>query len=180
MSNDKQFAGQLDGEEVLLVFRRHPIVMRKGFYFVGAGVLIGALIGMFNSKDLVSTSEFFTKFFGPVGIGLLLGLIGFFYFWIGWYYSLCIVTDERFVSITQKGIFKQRTVNDINLPRILSVNYEIHGFFETVLGFGTIIIQTLVGDLVIKNVPHPAQTQAQVVKAIKESGVVLDEEVSTS
>ncbi len=180
MSNDKQFAGQLDDEEVLLVFRRHPIVMRKGFYFVAAGVLIGALIGMFNSKDLVSTSDFFVKFFSPVGFGLVLGLVGFFYFWIGWYYSLCIVTDERFVSITQKGIFKQRTVNDINLPRILSVNYEIHGFFETVLGFGTIIIQTLVGDLVIKNVPRPAQTQAQVVKAIKESGVVLDEEVSTS
>lgn len=180
MSNDKQFDGQLDDEDVLLVFRRHPIVMRKGFYFIAAGGLIGSLIGMYNCRDLTNTSDFYINFFGPVGIGLALSFVAFFYFWIGWYYSLCIVTNERFVSITQKGIFKQRTVNDINLPRILSVNYEIHGFFETVLGFGTIIIQTLVGDLVIKNVPHPARTQAKIVKAIKESGVVLDEEVSTS
>lgn len=180
MSKDKQFPGQLDDEEVLFVFRRHPVVMRKGFYFVAVGVIIGALIGMYSSKDLQTTGEFFTKFFGPVGVGLLVGLLGFFYYWIGWYYSICIVTNERFVSITQKGLFKQRTVSDINLPRILSVNYEIHGFFETVLGFGTIIIQTLVGDLVIKNVPHPADTQARVVTVIKESGVQIDEEVSES
>lgn len=176
---NQQFAGQFDGEEVLLVFRRHPVVMRKGFIWLGVGMLIGALAGMFTTRDVLTMSDFFIKFFTPVGIGLLFGLVAFFYYWIGWFYSVCIVTDQRFVNIKQTGIFKQRSVNDINLPRILSVNYEIHGFFETVLGFGTIIIQTLVGDFVIKNVPKPATTQARVVTAIKESGVQL-EEVPTS
>lgn len=177
---NKQFAGQFDNEEILLVFRRHPIVMRKGFLWVSVGVLGGAIIGVFTSSNITTMSEFFVKFFMPVGVGLILGMIAFFYYWIGWYYSVCIVTDQRFVNIKQTGIFKQRSVNDINLPRILSVNYEIHGFFETVLGFGTIIIQTLVGDFVIKNVPKPAITQARVVTAIKESGVQLDEEVPIS
>ncbi len=177
---NKQFSGQFDGEELLLVFRRHPVVMRKGFYWVGAGVILGALAGLYTTRNIVTMSDFFVKFFSPVGLGLVLGLLGFFYYWIGWYYSVCLVTDQRFVNIRQTGIFRQRSVNDINLPRILSVNYEIHGFFETVLGFGTIIIQTLVGDFVIKNVPKPAITQARIVTAIKESGVVLDEEISAS
>ncbi|MBP9738488.1 hypothetical protein KBD20_02245 [Candidatus Saccharibacteria bacterium] len=177
---NKQFSGQFEGEEILLVFRRHPIVMRKGFYWVGAGVILGALVGVYTTRNITTMSDFFVQFFSPVGLGLVLGLLGFFYYWIGWYYSVCIVTDQRFVNIRQTGIFRQRSVNDINLPRILSVNYEVRGFFETVLGFGTIIIQTLVGDFVIKNVPKPAITQAHIVTAIKESGVVLDEEISAS
>ena len=177
---DMQFAGQYEDEDVLLVFRKHPVVMRRGFIWIGVGVVIGALIGMYTSRDVVTVGEFVSSFFGPVVIGLLFGLVAFFYYWIGWHYSVTVVTTERLVNITQKGIFKQRTVNDINLPRILSVNYEIHGFFETVLGFGTIIVQTLVGDLVIKQVPKPAETQARIATAIKESGVQLDEEISTS
>ncbi|MCA9309326.1 PH domain-containing protein [Candidatus Saccharibacteria bacterium] len=180
MSKDMQFDGQHEDEEVLFVFRRHPVVMRRGFIVVGICVVLGALIGMYTSRNAYTVGEFTNSFGGPVAIGLLIGLMGFFYYWIGWYYSVCIVTDQRFVQITQRGIFKQRSVNDISLGRILSVNYEISGIFETLLGFGTIIIQTLVGDFVIKNVPKPASTQAQVVTAIKESGVELDEEIPAS
>lgn len=175
-----QFDGQHKDEEVLFVFRRHPVVMRRGFIFTGVCVVVGALIGVYTSRNAYTVGEFTSTFGSPVLLGLLIGLVGFFYYWIGWYYSVCIVTDQRFVQITQKGIFKQRSVNDISLGRILSVNYEISGIFETLLGFGTIIIQTLVGDFVIKNVPKPASTQAQVVTAIKESGVELDEEVPES
>lgn len=171
-----QFDGQFKDEEVLLVFRRHPVVMRRGFIWIGVGAVLGALYGAFASRNTFEVSDFLTTFFGPVGLGLLFGLMGFFYHWIGWYYTVCIVTNVRFVNITQKGIFKQRSVNDINLPRILSVNYEVHGIFETLLGFGTIIIQTMAGDFFIKNVPKPAVAQAQIVEAIKESGITLDEE----
>lgn len=180
MGKNKQFDGQLDDEQVLFVFRRHPIVMRRGLIGVSIGLLIGALVGMFMSRNSYTVGDFVSQFFSPVGVGFLLGMVTFVYSWIGWYYSVCIVTDQRFVQIVQKGIFRQRSVNDIGLKRILSVNYEVHGVFETLLGFGTIIIQTLVGDLVIKNVPKPADTQAQIVTAIRESGVEIDEEIPGS
>lgn len=180
MSKNKQFAGQLEDEEVLLVFRRHPVMMRRGLLGVALGVLVGALAGMFMSRNAYTVGDFVSQFFSPVGIGFLVGMVAFMYSWIGWYYSVCIVTDQRFVQILQKGIFRQRSVNDIGLKRILSVNYEVAGVFETLLGFGTIIIQTLVGDLVIKNVPKPADTQAQIVTAIRESGVEVDEEIPGS
>ncbi len=175
-----QFAGQFKDEEVLLTFRRHPIVMRKGLFIMLFGMLIGAVVALFTSTDAMNMSDFVIQFLQPIGIGLLVGSVGFFYYWIGWYYSLCLVTNQRFIQIRQKGIFKSRSVSDISLERILSVNYEVRGMLETLLGFGTIIIQTLVGDFVISKVPHPAETQAEIVTAIKESGVELDEETNTT
>ena len=171
-----EFPGQFENEDVLFVFKRHPIVMRKGLIIVMITILIGAFVGLYGSSSAGSMGDFFIQFFSPVVIGFILGMFGFMYYWIGWHYSVCIVTDQRFLQFKQKGIFKSGSVNDINLHRILSVNYEIHGMLETVLGFGTIIIQTLVGDFVITKVPKPAQTQAKIVTAIKESGVELDEQ----
>ena len=171
-----EFPGQCENEVLPFVFKRHPIVMRKGLIIVMITILIGAFVGLYGSSSAGSMGDFFIQFFSPVVIGFILGMFGFMYYWIGWHYSVCIVTDQRFLQFKQKGIFKSRSVNDINLHRILSVNYEIHGMLETVLGFGTIIIQTLVGDFVITKVPKPAQTQAKIVTAIKESGVELDEQ----
>ncbi len=176
----QQFEGQLEGEEVLLVFRRHPIVMRKGLIAIMIFVLVGAIAGSVMSSSTISAGEFLIKFFQPVGIGFLLGLFIFMYYWIGWYYTVSIVTDQRMLQIHQEGIFKRRSVNDIDLTRILSINYEQRGLIENMLGFGTIIVQTLVGDLVVHKVSHPAQRQREMVTAIKESGVELDEITETA
>lgn len=175
----KEFPGQFESEDVLFVFRRHPIVMRKGLVIVMIAVLIGALSGSYMSRNAVTVGDFLQQFFTPVGVGFLLGIVALSYYWIGWYYSVCIVTSERFLQLTQVGIFRKRSSNDINLNRIISVNYEIHGMLETLLGFGTIIIQTMVGDFVITKVSKPAETQAKIVSAMKESGVSLSEEIET-
>lgn len=154
--------------------------MRKGLIILLVAILAGAIYGFFSTNNVRTTGEFFAKFFSPIGIGFVLGIVALSYYWIGWFYSVCIVTNQRFLRMQQTGIFRSRSVNDINLHRILSVNYEVKGIFATVLGFGTIIIQTLVGDFVIRNVPHPARTQADIVTAIKESGVQLEEQTPDS
>lgn len=170
---NKIFSGQLDDEEVKLIFRRHPVVMRKGLIAIMIGMLAGGLVGMYLSRNTISVGDLWKSFFLPIIAGTAVGAIGFLYHWIGWYYSLCIVTDQRFIQINQTGIFKKRSVNDINLQRILSVNYAMSGMLESLLGFGTIIIQTMAGDFVIEKVPKPAKQQSLIVKIIKESGVEL-------
>ena len=37
---DKQFDGQRDGEQLLFVFRRHIIAMRKGFYLLLGSMML--------------------------------------------------------------------------------------------------------------------------------------------
>ena len=54
------------------------------------------------------------------------------------------------------------------------VNYEIKGLEETLLGFGTINIQTFVGDLVIHDIHHPAKTQKKLLTILREKGFLAN------
>jgi len=158
----KYFDDQFDDEEVLFVFRKHPVVMRKGLIFGMLGLLIGVMPSIFIPS--------YTVYF----LGLVAGMvIGFFIFlpsWIGWWFSVFIVTDQRLIQVTQKGLF-HRSVIDMGLAQIQMVNYEIAGLQETLLGFGTIMMQTFVGDLVIHDVHHPAEIQKRLLEILRQQGV---------
>ncbi|MEI7521885.1 MAG: PH domain-containing protein [Candidatus Saccharibacteria bacterium] len=158
----KHFEDQFDDEEVLFLFRKHPIVMRKGLIFGMLALLVGTLPSLIKPE--------YIYFFGGLLGGLLLGIIIFFPAWVAWYYSVFIVTDQRLIQITQKGLF-HRTVVDLTLAQIQMVNYQIAGFQETLLGFGTIMMQTYVGDLVIHDVHHPAEISKKILKILRDKGI---------
>lgn len=160
----KYFDDQFDDEEVLFVFRRHPVVMRRGLVFGLLGPLIGVL------PVAIDPNLGFGLFFGGLIGGIVLGLIIFAPSWIGWHFSVFIVTDQRFIQITQKGLF-HRAVADLSLHQIQSVNYEVAGLQETLLGFGTISMRTYVGDLTIHNVGHSAKIQKQIVSILRDQGI---------
>jgi hypothetical protein len=89
---------------------------------------------------------------------------------MSWYFSVFIVTDQRFIQITQKGFF-HRSVVDMGLGQIQMVNYEVKGLQETLLGYGTIMMQTFVGDLLIHYIHHPAKTQKRLLEILRSQGV---------
>src|SRR3990167_1741466 len=158
----KHFEDQFEDEEVLLVFRKHPIVMRKGLIISMMAILLGTVPALIKPE--------MSYFFGGLAAGFLLAIILFFPSWISWYYSVFIVTSQRLIQITQKGLFN-RSVVDLNLNQIQMVNYQIGGLQETLLGFGTIMMQTYVGDLIIHNVHHPAKIQKKLLIILREQGI---------
>lgn len=160
----KYFDDQFDNEEVFFVFRKHPIVMRKGLVFGMLGPLVGILPAFFDPGLGLSI------FFLGLLVGCVLGLLIFFPSWIGWHFSVFIVTDQRFIQITQKGFF-HRSVADLTLGQIQSVNYDVAGFQQTLLGFGTIKMQTYVGDLTIHDVHHPAVIQKKLLSILRKEGI---------
>jgi uncharacterized membrane protein YdbT with pleckstrin-like domain len=160
----KYFEDQFDDEDVLFVFRQHPIVMRKGLVFGMLGPLLGIIPAAINPN------LGFGWFFGGLAAGFLLGALIFTRPWIGWYFSVFILTNQRFIQITQKGLF-HRSVADISLQQIQAINYEIDGMEQTLLGFGTIKMQTYVGDLVMHDIHHPAKTQRRIVEILREEGI---------
>jgi hypothetical protein len=160
----KYFEDQFDDEEVLFVFHKHPIIMRKGLVYG----MFGPLIGIFPA--FLKPSLGFVAFFGGLGAGCVLGLLIFLPYWISWHFSIFIVTDQRFIQITQKGLFK-RAVADLGLPQIQSVNYEVLGLEETLLGFGTIMMQTYVGDMIIHHVHKPAKIQKELLNILRKEGI---------
>ena len=116
----KLFEDQYDDETVLYFFRLHPIVMRYGLIFGMLGPLVGVI------PAAIFPDLGFGAFFGGLGIGCLVGAIIFGFSWVPWYFSVFIVTDQRFIQISQKGFFK-RAVSDVALTHILFVNYQVIG-----------------------------------------------------
>jgi hypothetical protein len=165
MAKDKYFDDQLDDEELLLVFRKHPIVMRKGIVVSMLALLLGTVPSLIKPE--------YIYLFGGLAGGFILGVLIFLPFWISWFYSVFIVTDQRLIQITQKG-FWTRSVVDIGLHQIQMVNYEVAGLQETLLGFGTIMMQTFVGDLVIHDLHHPAKIQKELLGILREQGIVVN------
>lgn len=141
-----EFEGQRDDEKLLFVFRRHIVAMRKGFYLLLIPLAITSVPPLIWQNNLI-------LFLLPVG-GLLIGLILFFYHFILWYFTIYIVTDQRIRQVTQRGLFGKDVI-DLGLSKIQNISYNIPGFTGEILKFGTIVIQTFVGDLVIHQVEHP-------------------------
>lgn len=140
------FDGQRDGEELLFVFRRHIIAMRKGFYLLLIPFAVSAIPPLIWQDNL-------ELFLLPIG-GLVIGLILFGYHFLMWYFSYYIVSDQRIRQITQHGFFGKDVV-ELRLAKVQNISYNIPGFSGEIFKFGTIVVQTYVGDLVIHKVEHP-------------------------
>lgn len=154
------FEGQRPGETVLFVFRRHIIAMRKGFYLLLIPLVITAIPPLIWQSNL-------ELFLLPVG-GLALGIIFFLYHFMMWYFTIYLVTNQRIRQVTQKGIFGKDVV-ELRLSKIQNISYNIPGFTGEILKFGTIVIQTFVGDLVIRNVEHPEKIYNKLQNAVADA-----------
>ncbi|HEY5695641.1 MAG TPA: hypothetical protein VIQ80_02295, partial [Candidatus Saccharimonadales bacterium] len=73
------FDGQRDGEQLLFVFRRHIIAMRKGFYLLAIPFTISAIPPLIWQTNL-------ELFLVPLA-GLIIGLLLFSYHFIMWYFT---------------------------------------------------------------------------------------------
>ncbi|MDQ5963292.1 MAG: hypothetical protein QG629_374 [Patescibacteria group bacterium] len=109
-------------------------------------------------------------FYASFLASILLMCVIMFPFWLSWYFSVFIITSQRFIEITQKGFFR-RHVSDVPLNLIQSVNYEIVGIEQTLLGFGTLIVQTFIGESKLHHIHHPAKVQRKIAELMKIEGI---------
>jgi len=143
---DTEFDGQREGEKLLFVFRRHVIAMRKGFWLLLIPFALSSI------PVFIWPYELQVYWWPLAGFGL--GVLLFMHHFLMWYYTIYIVTDQRLRQVTQKGFFGKDVV-ELGLSKIQSISYNVPGFSGEVLGFGTIVVQTYVGDLIINKVEHP-------------------------
>ena len=164
----KSYSDQFDDEEVLYMFRKHPVVMRKGLIFASLGLLAPVLVifGLTFTPDYIPSMN---QFYLSLLIGVFIAIIIMFPYWITWHFTVFVVTNQRFLQIGQEGFWK-RNVVDIGIDKIQTVSYEVKGLEQTLLGFGTIVIQTFVGELVIHHVEHPKTVQKRLTHIMRELG----------
>ena len=139
------FDGQREGEEVQFVFRRHFLTAKSGVIFLILMIMIGVGLTLIWPNNMMIFETFLAL--------ILVGILGFLYSYMLWYFSIYIVTNQRIRQISQRGLFKKSVV-DLGLDKIQSISYGVNGIRAGLMGYGTIVIQTAVGDLVISMVKN--------------------------
>lgn len=153
----QKFGGQHENETVQLVFHQHPVVMRRHLIAALAALTISSLPLAIWPLNIWPRWVFLG--------GFVLGILIFAYRYLGWHFSIFIVTNERLIQIRQRGFFDRKVI-DISHDKIQSVNYEIKGMQATLFHFGTIIVQTYVGEIVLQFIHQPENVHELLVKMI--------------
>jgi predicted membrane protein len=146
MGMASSFEGQREDEEVVYVFRRHILTSIKGLFFL----VFMAVVGM---TPMLIWPEKQNMIFVWMGF-VVVGLLGLGYSYLLWYYSFYVITNQRLRQTRQKCLFK-KTVVDLDLENIQSASFGVPGMFGAMFNYGTILIQTSAGDLVLSMVSHP-------------------------
>ncbi len=127
------------------VFRRHFLTAKSGVIFLILMIMIGVGLTLLWPNNMMIFETFLVL--------ILVGVLGFLYSYMLWYFSIYIVTNQRIRQISQRGLFKKSVV-DLGLDKIQSISYGVSGIRAGLMGYGTIVIQTVVGDLVISMVKN--------------------------
>lgn len=149
-------------EPIVLLLRPHPLT-NTGWIILAILLILGPLI-----LPLTPIIDLLPLRFGIVLniLWYLLTLSFIFEKFLGWFFNIFIVTDERVIDVDFYS-FTYKEVSEAALAKIEDITYTTGGLFGSVLDFGTVSIQTA-GErpnIDFENVPHPAQVVA-VIRAL--------------
>lgn len=130
------FDGQNDVEKVILTLRAHPFTQIwwtiNSFILLVVVILLNFILPSFlNLKQILIFDLFGLAITGS-------------YFWfnfLGWYFNVGIITDERVVDIDFNSVlYKEVTI--ALLDKVEDVTSKAGGFFSSVFDYGNVFVQT--------------------------------------
>ena len=150
---DIKFETQEADEKIILLLRQHPIV--------NLGWLLIAITMLFVPAfwDFLPITWLPIRFQLMTIIGWYLLVLAFILEkFLGWYFNVYIVTDERIVDIDFEGlIYRNLSVSQLN--NIQDVTFKQSGSAATLFNFGDVYIQTAAEqrEFDFKRVPQPSR-----------------------
>ena len=78
------------------------------------------------------------------------------------------MTSQRIRQQIQRGLF-HKTTTDINLAKVENIQYNIDGLRGSMAGYGTIILQTMAGDMVMTKIASCEQICVRLNRAVQRS-----------
>ncbi|MBI5045605.1 MAG: PH domain-containing protein [Candidatus Niyogibacteria bacterium] len=140
------------GEQIILAVHRHWFVIGSKMTVIIIMLLIAVILTQISSAYIPENYTTLAAFL--LSIYILIILLISFILWVDYYLDMWIITNERVISIEQRGLFN-REISEFMLSRVQDVTVEIPDFFATVFKFGNIIVQTA-GEkqFIAKNIPN--------------------------
>jgi len=151
-------------EKVLKIYRRHIFVLlleTTPLIFFVCMIIVGAFLGI----PLLSSA--WTLFIPLLlfGVSLFVHLlwVGLFVMLADFYLDVCILTNQRLITIEQKKFFS-RTVSEFDLVNIQDITVDMHGIFATFLNYGTISLRTASESqhFICVNTPYPLTIKEEI------------------
>lgn len=101
--------------------------------------------------------------------------------WYIWAMNLLAITNQRIIDMNQHGLFK-RTVAEASYDKIQDVRYTIHGVWQTLFKFGTIVIQTAGASTTLElgSIKDPFEVQQQIAEIQRQVGAHATTDVSAA
>jgi len=167
------FPSQNVNEKIILLLRRHWFVF---FKFVVTYFLIALIpVALYLVKKFLNLNIFSD----PIGRALSILLTSAFYlFWwllafrqfIDYWLDVWLVTDQRIVSVNQKGLFF-RTISELKFFQIQDITADVRGLLPTFLHFGNVYIQTAAEKerFAFEQIPHPYEVTRQIMGLVEQS-----------
>lgn len=163
--SNNSFEGQLPDEKTLLVLRQHwfKIVNRMA---VLAGLALLPFIGGILLSGFLADNNVTSLYWLIVAVYLMFIWFRLFYTIFIYLGNVWIVTDHRIIDAEQYKFFN-RTVSELSTVNVQDVTSNIKGFYETLLNFGDIEVQTAAEDkkFLLKSVPNPNSAKDVIMEA---------------
>ncbi|OHA88573.1 MAG: hypothetical protein A3C70_01220 [Candidatus Zambryskibacteria bacterium RIFCSPHIGHO2_02_FULL_43_14] len=139
-NSQNSFEGQLPGERVILLLRRHPFAILLHIGLSSSLAFIPIILGTVFISYIIAH--------GWLNLFLFASSIWYLGLWLIVFYSLTIytlntviITDRRLIDNDQHGFFN-REISELHSHRIQDVSVHTSGIIETFLQFGNITVQT--------------------------------------
>lgn len=114
--------------------------------------LFGVTLPLFTAIFFVGELNELTYFLlAWTGIGFLYSLLTFF----DWYMDAWLLTDVSIIDLQWDGFFNQRS-SRIDYESIESIDYDIQGFKQSILGYGQLVLIKVSGvNAVVDSISSP-------------------------
>lgn len=155
-----RFPGQREGEEVLAVIHKHPIVYIKIMLIFLVVIIFPIILFLYFWFLAYPLQEFYQR--GVIvgiftSLVILYGLLFVCIRWIDEEFDVFIITTDRLIDVTQITFLK-RSVTSTPLEQIQDTTGMVSGFVPTIFHYGDLTVQTAAGeasDFFIDRIPDP-------------------------
>ena len=158
-----KFVSKDPKEKVVLFLRRHPIT-NIGWILVSLLMLVAPMV--LSSFPLLDFLPDNFQFIAVLGWYLI--TIAFtFEFFLDWFFSVYIITDERVFDVDFVNLI-YREISEANIDQIQDVTVKMGGVVRTVFNYGDIMIQTAseVPRIEFEGVPKPDEV-AKILRGLR-------------
>jgi hypothetical protein len=159
------FLNKVEGEEVVLIVRRHFITNLRAIFIFFAMIFAPAALVIFPILSFLPGNFQLVALFLWYMIATAFAFEAF----LSWFFNVDIVTTERLVDVNFANLI-YREITDVDLEQIQDVKVRVGSVIRTIFKYGDVLIQTAAENsgVIFEAIPNPDEA-ARIIRELREA-----------